>query len=59
MPDDVADSRLDAMIDMASRTGISLDDIVRSIGRADQMTFEAASESPSRLPMYIKSSDKP
>jgi transcriptional/translational regulatory protein YebC/TACO1 len=51
--------RLDAMIKMAEETGISLDKIVEAIGRADQTTFDAASESPSRLPMYIKSSDKP
>lgn len=49
------DARLDRMIEIASETGLSLDLIVKHIGRADQTTFKVFSESPSRLPMYIKS----
>ena len=59
MQNSLVDQRLDDMIDMAEKTGISLDEIVRTIGRADQTTFDAASDNPSRLPMYIKSRDKP
>lgn len=53
------DRRLDRMIEMAKETGLSLDKIVAELGWADQRAFDAASESPSRLPMYMKSSDRP
>ena len=53
------DRRLDQMIDLADKTGFSLDDIVKAIGRADQSTFRAVLERPSRLPRYIKSKVKP
>lgn len=49
------DSRLDRMIEIAAKTGLSLDDIVKHVGRADQTAFEAFSERPSLLPMYMKS----
>jgi len=50
------DRRLDRMIELAKTTGHSLDDIVRAIGRADQSIFDAVSDNPSLLPMYIQSS---
>lgn len=53
------DDRLDRMIEIARETGMSLDDIVRAVGRADQSTFDAFSANPSRLPMYMKSSVNP
>ena len=53
------DSRLDRMIEVAAATGLSLDDIVKYVGRADQTTFEAFSERPSLLPMYMKSRVSP
>jgi len=52
---DDAENRLDRMIQIAEETGMSLDDIVRTVGRADQRTFEAFSDNPSRRPMYTKS----
>lgn len=53
------DLRLDRMIEIAAETGLSLDRIVDAMGWADQMTFDALSANPSRLPMYMKSSDRP
>lgn len=53
------DKRLDRMIEICDETGLSLDDVVRAIGRADQRTFLAYSVSPSSLPLYIQSKDKP
>ena len=55
----MVDSRLDRMIEIAAHTGLSLDRVVSVMGWADQMTFDALSANPSRLPMYMKSSDKP
>ena len=53
------DQRLDRMIEIALSTNVSLDHIVFHMGRCDQSTFDAFSESPSRLPKYIKSKVKP
>lgn len=56
---DLADCRLDRMIEMAEQTGLSLDKIVKAIGRADQSTFRRFSDNPSSLPLYIASNVKP
>lgn len=53
------DARLDRMIELADQMQISLDDIVRAIGRADQTIFDAVSERPSLLPRYIQSRVNP
>lgn len=53
------DQRLDRMIEIAESEGVTLDAVVGAIGRADQSIFDAVSESPSRLPLYMKSSVKP
>lgn len=54
-----ADRRLDRMIEIANETGASLDLIVKLMARCDQRTFDAFSDNPSRLPIYIKSSVNP
>lgn len=46
----VVDQRLDRMIEIADLLGVKLDLVVKHMGRCDQSTFEAFSESPSRLP---------
>lgn len=56
---DIADVRLDRMIEMADETGLSLDQIVKTIGRADQTLFRKFDGNPSLLPRYIKSSVSP
>lgn len=56
---DVADERLDRMIELADETGRSLDEIVKAIGRAPQSDFAAVSDNPSLLPRYIQSSESP
>jgi methyl-accepting chemotaxis protein len=53
------DQRLDRMIELADETGYTLDQIVKAVGRIDQSTFDAVSESPSLLPRYIQSSVRP
>lgn len=53
------DKRLDRMIEISDLLGMSLDQVVAYMGRCDQRTFEALSESPSRLPRYMKSKVKP
>jgi len=55
----VVDQRLDRMIQIAEETGYPLDAVVRAIGRANQSTFDAVSDNPSRLPLYMKSSVRP
>ena len=55
----VVDERLDRMIEIAELMGVSLDEVVLAIGRADQSIFRAVSDNPSTLPLYMKSSDKP
>lgn len=55
----MVDQRLDKMIDIAESQGETLDAVVRSIGRIDQRSFDAVSDKPSRLPLYMKSSVKP
>ena len=53
------DKRLDRMIEMCDETGLTLDEVVESIGRADQKTFRAFSDNPSSLPRYIASKVTP
>ncbi len=53
------DKRLDRMIEISDLLGMSLDQVVAYMGRCDQRTFAALSESPSRLPRYMKSKVKP
>lgn len=53
------DLRLDRMIEIAKETGLSLDQVVSLMGWIDQRTFDALSANPSRLPMYMKSSERP
>lgn len=53
------DQRLPRLIEIADITGKTLDDVVAAIGRANQTTFDAVSDNPSRLPLYIKSKVKP
>lgn len=53
------DERLDRMIELADETGLTLDEIVRAIGRSDQKTFKAFSDTPSSLPRYIASKVSP
>lgn len=53
------DKRLDRMIEIAEATGLRLDDVVSAIGRANQSTFDAFSDNPERLPLYIKSRSSP
>lgn len=47
------------MIELADETGLSLDDVVRAIGRVDYKIFRSFSDNPSTLPRYIASSVKP
>jgi hypothetical protein len=49
------DERLDRMIEISDLLGVTLDYVVKQIGRADQRTFDAVSLKPSLLPRYIKS----
>ena len=56
---DVADERLDRLIELADETGLTLDELVKLVGRADQSTFRAFSESPSMRPLYMKSRVSP
>jgi hypothetical protein len=56
---DLADERLDRLIELADETGLTLDELVKTIGRADQRTFLAFSERPSMRPLYIKSRVRP
>jgi len=53
------DLRLDRMIEVAEELNVPLDHVVKHMGRCDQTTFEAFSDSPSRLPRYTKSKDTP
>lgn len=53
------DERLDDMIRIAEATGVSLDDVVRAIGRQSERDFRAVSDNPSLLPRYMKSSVRP
>lgn len=56
---DPVDERLDRLIALADQTGYTLDALVQSIGRIDQRDFDAASDNPSLLPRYMKSSVTP
>jgi hypothetical protein len=53
------DRRLDRMIEVADVLDVSLDYVVKHMGRCDQSTFEALSDNPSRLPRYMKSKVSP
>lgn len=53
------DDRLDRMIEIADETGLSLDEVVKLIGRVDQKTFRKFSDNPSSLPRYIASRVSP
>lgn len=53
------DQRLSRMIEMAEELGVTLDDVVRSVGRADQRTFLALSEIASKRPRNMKSNVTP
>ena len=44
------DRRLDRMIEIAEEIGVSLDEVVKTIGRADQNIFLAVSDNPSKFP---------
>lgn len=55
----IVDERLDRMIEIADKLDVPLDHVVQHMGRVDQRTFAALSESPSRLPRYMKSSVSP
>lgn len=44
------DRRLDRMIEIAEETGLSLDHIVKHMGRCSQRRFKALSDNPSLLP---------
>ena len=59
MQHDLADQRLDRMIEIADELDVPLDHVVKHIGRCDQSTFAAVSDNPSRLPRYTKSSVSP
>ena len=56
---DTADERLDRMIEIAATLDVPLDHVVKHIGRCCQSRFEAVSDSPSRLPRYMKSKVTP
>lgn len=53
------DDRLDDLIYLADETGVSLDLLVRDVGRIDQNTFRALVGNPSSLPRYIASKVSP
>jgi hypothetical protein len=53
------DDRLDRMIQISDETGLSLDQVVRYLGRADRNTFRRFSDNPSSLPRYIASKVAP
>jgi hypothetical protein len=55
----VVDQRLDRMIEIAQLLDVPLDLVVKTIGRADQTTFDVVSDNPARLPKYMKSSVNP
>lgn len=53
------DRRLDRMIEIADELDVSLDHVVKHMGRCDQTTFRAFSDNPSLLPRYTKSRSTP
>lgn len=53
------DRRLDRMIEIAEELDVSLDHVVKHMGKCDQSTFRAFSDNPSLLPRYMKSRSKP
>lgn len=44
------DKRLDRMIEVAEQEGLTLDHVVKHMGRCDQSTFKAFSDNPAILP---------
>jgi hypothetical protein len=53
------DKRLNRMIEIADQLNVPLDHVVLHMGRVDQSAFDALSDNPSRLPLYMKSKVKP
>ena len=53
------DRRLDRMIEIAEEMNVSLDVVVKAIGRAQDNVFLAVSDITSTLARYIKSKFKP
>ncbi len=53
------DRRLDRMIEIADELDVSLDHVVKHMGRCDQTTFRAFSDNQSLLPRYTKSRSTP
>lgn len=58
-PMDLADVRLDRMIEIADEMDVPLDHVVAHIGRCDQSFFESVSDNPDLLPRYTQSSVTP
>jgi hypothetical protein len=56
---DTIDKRLDRMLAVADELDVPLDHVVKHMGRCDQRSFDAFSDSPSRLPLYTKSNVRP
>jgi hypothetical protein len=56
---DVADRRLDRMLEIADELDVPLDYVVKLMGRCSYKTFRAFSDNPSTLPRYIQSSVSP
>lgn len=54
-----ADKRLTRMIEIAARTGYTLNAVVAAVGYVDNSIFLAVVESPSTLPRYMKSKSTP
>lgn len=53
------DARLDAMITIADQLDVPLDDVFALMADCPDSAFAAFCETPSSLPLYIKSSDNP
>ena len=56
---DIRDERLDRMMAIADETNTQLDDVVAAIGKIPQIFFDAVSDKPSLLPLYMKSRVSP
>jgi hypothetical protein len=54
-----ADDRLDRMIEIARDYNLSLDHVVRHMGRCSYREFLTLSDNPSLLPRYTKSKVSP
>lgn len=53
------DRRLDRMIEIADELDVSLDEVVKHMGRCDQRSFDAFSSRPDLLPLNMKSRSRP